>query len=154
MTLAPSSARAYLEERDGREAAVVDLLREVRIFALRALAEVDLIEHMFENLAGPIVRLSRGLQRLQHSLLVDTSGCVCSYRAGRGGPRSASLSLCGVQGRTYLKRLMRSNISSCETSGNFLRNLKASMADSGVHKETVEKDGGEGELSGGMRLDR
>lgn len=65
---------------------------------------------------------------MQDTGLVDASRGVCGYRAA---PSSTSAHLWACSTRTHLNLLMRSKISSCETSGNFLRKRRASMTGRG-----------------------
>ena len=88
---------------------------------------------MLEHLSCTIVRLAVGLERLQDALLVDPPGRVGRYAAGQWTKTIGPDVIAGADDeRTYLKRLMRSSISSCETSGYFLRSLNASMAEGGM----------------------
>ena len=95
---------------------------------------------MLEGLSCTVIRLSVGLQRVQDLGLVETSGSVCIDRA------AVPLTLPPYARRreTHLNRLMSSKISSCETSGNFLRKRRASMMEMGwVARKSL---GGESDL--------
>ena len=89
------------------------------VFELELSAGID--GHALERLTGLVVGLAGALENLENGALIYAPRGVGGDGAGDRelGTRTVS--------ETYLKRFMRSNISSLETSGYFFCSRKASM---------------------------
>jgi hypothetical protein len=87
---------------------------------------------MLERLARDVVRLAAMLDRLEHSVLVNTPGRRRVKRAEARRARRFSRDERNQESRgTDLKRLMRSNMSSWDTSGYLRCSLIACIVENG-----------------------
>lgn len=101
------------------------------VFELDLSAGVD--GHALERLACLIVGLAAALEDVEDGALVYASRSVGRDRTSK----DVSIVSRSCDARTYLKRLMRSDISSFVTSGYFFCSRNASMGGDGGVKETT-----------------